>query len=343
MPTRSEILLPFLLAMALTAAAAAQRGKEVVDVFDGVVIHRQVDLDEVREADGLTYRDFGLIVERRMQLPAKPAAPADTRGVWATISIEPLPSTEKPNDPWTRLGTLTVLDDDGDEVELARFVTPYGAPAEYELDLTAMAPLLHDTCTIRGAISSYGEGPTWKMSVTLTYALRDAGVRRPGLVETVFGVTEVDAAEPMLEATVTIPEGMISPRLRIISTGHATDGRGANEFVSCPHVLRIDGEIVALWRPWTEGSGRLRRLNPWAGRRRIDGRQLWASDYDRAGWQPSQLVQPLYLPLPQLTAGRHEVSLEIEGIRPAPEGEQGPKGYFVVSAIVVADLPWPVE
>ncbi len=45
--------------------------------------------------------------------------------------------------------------------------------------------------------------------------------------------------------TIDIPAGLARPRLRITTTGHATDGAGGNEFVSSDHILRIDGQPVA--------------------------------------------------------------------------------------------------
>ena len=86
------------------------------------------------------------------------------------------------------------------------------------------------------------------------------------------------AAAPTLTAEVEIPEGLDTPRLRILSTGHATDGTAGNEFLSCTHVLRVDGREVARWRPWAEGGGALRHLSPWAGRWRVQGREIRSSD-----------------------------------------------------------------
>jgi hypothetical protein len=135
-----------------------------------------------------------------------------------------------------------------------------------------------------------------------------------------------------------IPRGVSRPRLHILSTGHATDGAGGDEFISRTHVLRIDGQEVARWRPWSEQGGPLRDINPTAGRTVIGQRELWASDLDRSGWHPGLLVQPDRIPLPELTAGQHLIELEIQGIRPK---DQSGYGYWRVSAIVVADEPWP--
>lgn len=91
----------------------------------------------------------------------------------------------------------------------------------------------------------------------------------------------------------------------------------------------------------------LRESNPTSGRRTIDGRELWSSDLDRTGWHPGQAVEPMMIPVPELTPGTHEIELTIRGIRPKPPGadpddpETTHHGYWAVSAMVVADEPWP--
>jgi len=56
------------------------------------------------------------------------------------------------------------------------------------------------------------------------------------------------------------------------------------------------------------------------------------------------VVEPMIFPAAELTPGTHRVELVVEQIRPKdPPGEDGKQhhGYWAVSAIVVADEPWP--
>lgn len=163
------------------------------------------------------------------------------------------------------------------------------------------------------------------------------GYRRPIWAAPIFN-SEVTAEKRTIKASVDVPKGLSRPRLHLLTTGHATDGAGGDEFISRSHVLRIDGIEVARWRPWSERGGPLRQTNPTSGRMEIDGRPLWASDLDRSGWNPGLLVEPIQIPLPELTAGRHAIELEILNIRPK---DQSGYGYWRVSAIVVCDEPWP--
>ena len=107
---------------------------------------------------------------------------------------------------------------------------------------------------------------------------------------------------------------------------------------------RSTWKLSAVWgqlpRPWAEGDGGLRDANPFAGTQVVDRREIAASDFDRSGWRPGQIVEPLFIPVPELTPGRHRISVEILDIR--PQDESG-RGYWVVSGTVVADEPWPGE
>jgi hypothetical protein len=227
-------------------------------------------------------------------------------------------------------------DRDEAEIEIMRFVTPFGGPATYTADLTALAPLLTGRTSLRVWISTWKQ-PAWKVTLTLSYTDAGAGYRRPLFAQPIFN-SEVTAEQRTLRASINIPRGLSRPRIRVLSTGHATDGAGGDEFISRSNVLRIDGREVASWRPWSEQGGPLREINPTAGRTEIDGRSLWASDLDRSGWHPGLIVEPAHIPLPELTPGRHLVELEIMSIRPK---DQSGYGYWRVSAIIVADDPWP--
>jgi hypothetical protein len=344
----------FTVMMLLWPAAIAVATETIVEVFADEPIHWVQERPEIEDPDGHVIRHAEQSVVRTVSLPAPPASQSDARRIVAVVEIEPIYSRDdgklRPNDPWTRLGNVTVEVPDPDgagtvEAEIVRFITPYGAPATYEQDVTALAPALYGRQTIRAFISSYSDEPGWRISLTLRYTEDRVGQRRPVFARHLFTELHVAAADATLETTIRIPEGLDRPRLRIISTGHATDGMAENEFVTCDHVLRVDGRLVTRWRPWSEGGGTMREANPWAGRQVIDGREIRSSDFDRSGWTPGKAVEPLMIPLPELTPGEHEITVKVLGIRPKgpvnPEDGKRHHGYFCISAFVVADEPWP--
>lgn len=345
MRTRPFPAFPALLAAAVVVHRAA--ADAVVPVFASAEIQYDADQRDDVPGDGYAIKDHGQVIERTVTLPPAPAGQRDAMRITATVEVRPVitgtGSKRRPGDVWTRIGSVgVVVDPDAagqtTEVELMRFATGFGGTGVFTQDLTPFAPLLHGRRTLRLRITTYTR-PAWEADLTLAYLSDDAGYRRPVYARQLFNEPAMTADQPLVEAMVDIPEGLARPRLRVLSTGHSTDGGPANEFVTCTHVLRIDGREVARWRPWAEQGGRLRDRNPWSGRQVIDGREVRSSDLDRSGWNPGAVVEPLLLPAPELTPGPHRIQLEILGIR--AEGMDHAHGYWRVSAAVVADEPWP--
>ena len=349
MPVRfRRMLLGLLILAGATGSAMAQE----VEIVTRQPIHWDKRVKELVDEDRFVIRFMGQSVEKTVQLPPPPPSPARSPRIIASVRVEPILSRvdgkRRPNDPWCRLGTVTVMAPGVKgappvEVELMRFVTPYGGERVFKLDVSELGPLLYGTRTFRVFISSYSDKPGWRVSFKLKY--ERAGYRRPAMVTPLFNdlhVTGDADGNAVLRSTIDIPAGLAQPRIRLITTGHATDGVGGNEFVTSTHILRVDGRVVARFRPWTELGLSLRPVNRWAGRTIVDGAEIWASDHDRAGWHPGLTVPPTILPLPELTPGQHTIELEIQGIRPRDE-DDGHHGYWAVSGVVVADRPLPVS
>lgn len=296
------------------------------------------DGDKVRPADPWT-RLGSITIGRKagdqeLVVAAPPPAPSTTTKP-ATQPSAVAGSKSSSSQPDLNYPSTTVAPN-GAEVEIMRFVTPFGGPATFIADLTAFAPLLEGETSLRVWISTW-KNPAWRVTLKLDYTAAGVGYRRPEWAKPIFN-GEITAEQSSLKTKITIPQGLARPRLHLLSTGHATDGMGGDEFISRSHVIKVDGVEVARWRPWSEDGGSLRRMNPTSGRTEIDQRELWASDLDRSGWHPGLLVEPMRVPLPELTAGTHEIELRIENIRPK---DQSGYGYWRVSGIVVADEPWP--
>ena len=334
-----------------TPAAAGGRqtvpAVQRVRVFDAALLRFEETRPE--RTDGtFVVRWESQVATKVMDLP-DPRPGGERLSIRAILTVRPGPVDADADagrpvvDPWTRLGTVTVApvgDGPAMETELIRFTTGYGAGGRYEADVTALAPLLRGRRLIRCFIATYGDTPGWEASLELVYERSATGRRDALLAAPVFDDPHVDAVEPTIIRTLTVPAGTDTPRLRIITTGHATDGTGANEFVSAVHELRVDGRLVARWRPWRENGPELRTLNPWAGTINVGpGRDLRACYLDRSGWAPGLAVDPLVIPLPELTPGLREIELRILGIRPADPGT-GAHGYFSVNATLLGDRTW---
>jgi hypothetical protein len=337
---------------AVTAVGGAEQSPRdhVVTIASRAPIERDSAIAEGEEFNGWKRYKGGQEIQATVTLPEAPANQREARRIVAKLVVEPVIRREgdilRPADPWTRLGSVSIVrgltptktDQSPPEIELMRFVTGFGGPGTFEQDVTAMAPLLAGQTTFRIFISTYKK-PAWTVTLSLDYLAGDAGYRRPVYAQPLFNNPSVIAGQNKLQATIEVPSGLARPRIHVLSTGHATDGTGGDEFISRAHILRVDGNEVARWKPWAEDVTSLRSLNPMSGRDIIDGRELWSCDLDRSGWRPNEIVVPLRIPVPELSPGKHLVELEIVGIR--PKDASGNFGYWRTSAVVVADEPWP--
>lgn len=340
--------------------AASSPSETVITVMSDAAIEWSKTAPDIAQRDGLTVLKNGQAVQTTVDLPPAPVNQRDARRIIAKLIIEPVAIQQdgklRPGDPWTRVGNVCLVlpgpetqpakKKDSDkaaqetdrEVELMRFITGFGGRSEFTQDVTALAPLLHDRVTLRLFISTYAS-PAWKATLTVTYDAEGVGQRRPAWAAPLFNEAEMTAEKNILKGEVRVLKGIEQPRMFITSTGHATDGSGGDEFITRTHILRVDGVELARWRPWAENGGESRTSSPTSDREVIDGRVRWSSDFDRSGWHPGTVVEPLRLPVPELTPGTHTVEIEIVGIR--PKDAKTHHGYWRTSAIVVADEPWP--
>ncbi len=326
-------------------AALPRQEPQQVTVLEGVAFGWNEQAPPMTELDGLVIRQQGQVIERRLALPAAPTNQRDAVRLVAIVEIEPVITTEHEQpriaDPWTRLGHVgVVLGPPGAEnpvvVELMRFITPFGGAARFEQDVTSYAPILSGETTLRLHVSTWFS-PAWKATLRLEYRPGEAGYRRPKLVLPLLGEHRLTARDSKRSVTVEIPaSGIALPRLHILTSGHG----GPQEFLTADHVLRIDGREIIRFRPWREDGGTLHDSNPTSHRAPLDGRELWSSDIDRSGWLPGSIVHPYRVPLPELTPGRHVIEIEVVGI-PGWDVETAEQGYWIVSAVVVVDEPWP--
>ncbi len=252
------------------------------------------------------------------------------------LTIRPIPKNElEVHDKWDRAGNIILVPENGSEIELIKFVTAYGGATEHEVDLTHLASVLRDKCTMRAFIDTW-VSPGWTISLSFEYEWEDTGSGEPradwahGLIyEPGFDQDTEQAGG--IDAHVRIPEDLTRVMLYYNVSGHCTDGRGADEFESKDNVITVDGVVVHRYRPWRDDCRDFRAINPYC-KRWSDG--SWSSDYDRSGWCPGDVVDPLVLDLTDhLTPGDHKLNVQIDGVR--PKDDEGHKGYWRVSAYLV--------
>ncbi len=95
--------------------------------------------------------------------------------------------------------------------------------------------------------------------------------------------------------------------LRYITTGHGGWGNG-DEFVPKDNSIELDSKKVFSFTPWRTDCGSYRIYNPASGNFENG---LSSSDYSRSNWCPGTTTNPVYIPLGDLAAGQHKITVKI--------------------------------
>ena len=301
-----------------------------IAIFTDQAVEFEPDREAPRDAVEISIADNGRLVGRDLHWPAK----VSPSRVFLHTRISPIPKDETSvHDPWDRAGHVGLSIPGHPEVELLKFITAYGGQTEYRVDVSHLAPLFDSESQIGVFIDTW-LSPAWRVDVWFELEPRSPDDSLSSWVMPLFLEPQFDAeveSRGGVGAHVNVPKGLGRVLLYLYTSGHCTDGRGADEFESKDHVLRVDGDVVHRFRPWRDDCRSFRAINPYC-RRWSDG--SWSCDYARSGWCPGDLVAPLMLDLTDhLTQGQHDVQLQIEDVRPADQDDH--KGYWRVSAYVV--------
>lgn len=329
------LLAALLLSSAAPAAATAQprqptpRAPVVVPVFRDVALHFHPDSAAKFAGRGVRVESNGRVARTTVTLPES----RTPRRITALVTLRPVPKSDRDvADRYDRAGNVRlVLGDGGPDLEIVRFMTAYGGRTDYEVDVSHLAPLLRGRRDFRAFVDTW-VSPAWRLDFSLRYTPADS-FPAPTWAAPLYYAENVNAEQNGGgdSVTVTIPPGLSRVVMKYVSTGHCTDGRDEDEFVSKANVISVDGVVVARLHPWRDDCREFRALNPYCARW-TDG--SWSSDYSRSGWCPSQDVSPMEFDLTDhLTPGKHTVRFAVEGMR--PKDKDGNYGYWRLSACVV--------
>ncbi len=296
-----------LLFIFLNASFAAD--STVVSIFDQTLVHFGGGLQN--DVERYVEEDNGRVVSRHVTLPT-----FDT-----PTSITAHLIVDSKGDPWDRAGTV-FLDLPGHEnIELLKFITGFGGYSDLSLDISALAPVLQDDCTIKVFIDTW-VNPGWVVNFELIYKADDsvhmASWDHGVYYKHTLNRKAVDAGKTV--ARLNIPDGRERIMLTYYTSGHATDGTGADEFESKYNCIGVDGFDLVRYKPWRDDCRNFRDRNPRSGR----WGDTWSSDLSRSGWCPGDIVYPVIFDLtPYLTPGEHELTYWIENIRPQDGSGEG--------------------
>ncbi len=296
----------------------------VITLYEDVTVHFTPEEPDRHDSPFATAHDNGRVMRTYREFPPTVGRPRIT----AVLRVRPIvKDMRNVIDRWDRAGHVTLIKPGMAPIEMIKFMTAYGGAIEHEVDVTHLAPLLTGHCEFEVFIDTWVT-PAWRVDVELVF-MPGAGTAVPAWTHGLFFVDGgLKTETPEVTGTVTIPEANRRALLYVMVSGHCTDGRDADEFISKDNVILVDGIEVHRFRPWRDDCGKLRAVNPYCARW-SDG--SWSSDYSRSGWCPGDVVRPVVVDLSEwLTPGEHEVSYRVEDIRPA--NDEGYHGYWRVSA-----------
>jgi hypothetical protein len=308
------------------------REPRTVHVFYENIVHFTPGDSSCYDTPLVKARDNGRVILRTLNID-KPEGPVE---VIAHLRVAPIPKDERNmHDRWDRAGNIRLASQDADgtqhapDIEVVKFITAYGGATSFDVDITHLVSLIQGPCTFKGFVDTWVT-PAWKIDFSIEFR----PVPDPDAPVWVEGVLYEDGmSEESLRAgpqtvEVTIPGEVGRVVMHYLSTGHCTDGSGADEFESKDNVITVDGTEVYRFKPWRDDCLRFRTINPYCARW-ADG--SWSSDYSRSGWCPGDKVLPVTIDLTRhLTPGKHTIGFNIENVRPRDDDDH--LGYWRVSS-----------
>ncbi|MCP4685655.1 MAG: hypothetical protein GY867_09440 [bacterium] len=329
-------LLVCTVAVALTATISQAQpleekvgGDSVVQVFVNDDIRFSPDSADGNAREKITVLDNGRLIQTDIGLPVFTGPVRIT----AKVVLRPIAKDYlSVHDKWDRAGSIRLVAGGRPDLEIVKFVTAYGGRTDWTVDVSHLAPVLRGPVSIAAFIDTW-VNPAWKVDFSLEYTV-DSTLPEFHWVSPVFFENSFDLetyADTGIEIQTDVPPGQQRVMLYYFTSGHCTDGRGADEFVKKDHVLSVDDFVVFRFRPWRDDCRQFREINPYT-KRWSNG--WWSSDYPRSGWCPGDVVAPNVLDLSDhLTPGSHKLGFRIESIR--PKDEEGHYGYWRTSAFLV--------
>jgi len=326
----ASLCLLFLIPLITTAQESPETGGiQTVEIFQQNVIHFNPDSAGKYETAAVRSADNGRVIYSDIELPEY-AAPVK---ITAYVAIHPIPQDIRSvYDRWDRAGNVRLSREGMADVEIIKFITSYGGFSEYEVDVSHLAPLLRGPCMIKGFIDTW-VSPGWKMDFKLTFETveEETNPRWAHGLTFVESFNDKEMGNNGVTKEVEIPDGLERVIMKYYVSGHCTDGRDADEFVTKDNVIYVDDRVVYRFRPWRDDCRQFREANPYCARW---SEGYWSSDFSRSGWCPGDRVYPVDIDLSDhLTSGKHTVRFMIENMR--PEDDDGHFGYWRVSSLLV--------
>lgn len=237
-------------------------------------------------------------------------------------------------------------------VEIMRFFTTFGVrgfnhikvkgqdwadSVIYRADVTHLAPLLKDEAWIGAYIGNW-DAKGHKVSLKLKYhpggRASSSQVVVPlfntlNILEQAGQTYPTFFADDSMRVTIKLAQPLKDVQMVYIATGHGGWG-GGDEFNQKLNTVYLDGQKVFSFIPWREDCASYRNLNPASGN---FSNGLSSSDLSRSNWCPGTVTYPVYIPMGDLGAGEHTISVQI----PLGKPDGGSFSYWCISGYLIGE------
>lgn len=229
--------------------------------------------------------------------------PDDTDRFGRIICTLRLDKPETRFDPWDRLAHVFAVDEENEQVEILRYVTPYHRGHVWRVDVSDFRPLLKGPRKVVQECGTQGEG--WVVTVSFDFYPGPTDRLAYKVVNLWSGGPEVGnpdkpVADFYVPRTVQADGEARFAKVRLVVTGHGMEpnSKNAAEFMPIGRTLRVNGESFynMLWKT----DNYLNPCRPQGG--------TWK--YDRAGWAPGDVVRPWEVDVTQLLAAGRSLKIE---------------------------------
>lgn len=324
-----SLCVSLVLSASVSIAATETPASQVIDLFSEQHIYF---------GQGINQRE----VSKTIEFPDKIAAANNQ----ITLNL----SLSCPNDLcdfWDRKGSLSIFTDDGEAIELLRFVTPYRVGARWTVDVSDFAPLFVGIREFKVFIDTWvgpghAQGEGWLVDASLEWSESNRRAPKPYAVLPIWAPQSVEYGNPetLAQLSASFPVDLAkdhTAKLRAFVTGHG-QGNSENCAEFCPKYQRFAVNEwfvdIDIWR--SDCSETV-----------TDGPQMGTWIYSRSGWCPGDYVRPIEVNLPpdSLTASAKQISWTPEFYINDKRGDYNNGShtmpYYQVSAALILYEPAP--
>ncbi|MEL7377149.1 MAG: LamG-like jellyroll fold domain-containing protein, partial [Bacteroidota bacterium] len=226
--------------------------------------------------------NFGSAGQTQFQSLNMPRNMEDFEQILLHFSVE-CPSTGC--DPWDQPASFFVVTEEGEEIEIARFITPFGIECgNWTVDVTDFKTIMAGHVTLKSFVQVWGPSG-WLVNAELEFLEGSSPIYQdvhPLWQEFNWVYGDPGISYDLPEQTVQTAAHSESAHMRLTLSGHGQGNTdNAAEFANKTHAIFVGGDWVDDHNPWKTDCGQ-NSCNNQNG--------TWTNS--RAGWCPGQEVIP---------------------------------------------------